>query len=298
MKMKHINKLLLMPLVAFVLLFASCEDEPPNVYIQKYYVEGYLFVGEKPNGIKVFKTQPIDTKYEFENAIVKNADVKLIDHDGNEYKLEYQNGEEPGYHYPAGDLVIQKQKEYKIEITTPDGKFMWAKTLTPDTISWVTPPKEKIYYPKEDGSLPVVDSLRIRWTKAEGSHFYLLYTICLDTLNYGKYLDPPVEEPNRRIKNFISDQDETGDYYNNITFTTIIANTETPTVWLAFKWFGLHNIDILIPDYNLLQWFVQTNWSGNQYDPLTSSIEGDGFGVFGSAYRISQETVLIKPGND
>ncbi len=289
-----ISKLYLLPLALLALLIVSCEDEPPNIYIQEYYVEGYLFIDHKPSGIKIFKTQPLDVEYNFEDAIVKDAEVKLTDAVGNVYDLIYRGGDDPGYFYPNEDMIIRKQTKYKLDVTTPDGKYIWGETVTPDTISWVIPPKDVIYYPKENGSLPEVDSLRIKWTKAERTNFYLLYTICLDTLEYGKYLEPPTDEPNRRIKNLFSDRDRSS-YYKNTSFMTIIANTETPTVWLAFKWFGLHNIDILVPDFNLIKWFVQSKWSNNQYDPLSSSINGDGFGVFGSAYRLSHEVMLMKP---
>jgi len=289
----HAGKLLIIVL-SFAFL-VSCEDEPPNIYIQRYYVEGYLFVDKSPSGIKVFNTQPIGEVYDYEQAIEKDADVTLTDADGNTYKLIYRDGDDPGYYYPDENLIVERQKKYKLEINTSDGKYLWAETTTPDTISWITPPKNVIYYPKEDGSLPAVDSLEIQWTSAEKSNFYLLYTINKDTLEYGKYLQPPTDEPNRRIKNLFSDRGGSSDYYKNESFMTVIANTKTPTVWLAFKWFGLHDVDIVVPDFNLLKWFVQTNWSGSVFDPLSSSIQGDGFGVFGSAYRISQEMMLMKP---
>jgi hypothetical protein len=297
MKIKEINKFavkVLIVVLSFVFLI-SCEDEPPNIYTQRYYVEGYLYVDHSPSGIKVFNTQPIGDVYDPDKAMVKDADVKIKDANGNVYDLVYRDGDEPGYYYPGEDLIVEKQKKYKLEVNTLDGKYMWAETTTPDTISWIKPPKEVIYYPKEDGNLNEVDSLEIQWTPAENTNFYLLYTISRDTLEYGKYLNPPTDEPNRRIKNLFSDRGGSSDYYKNVTFMTIIANTKTPTVWLAFKWFGPHYVDILVPDFNLLKWFVQTNWSASVYDPLSNSIQGDGFGVFGSAYRISQEMMLMKP---
>jgi len=297
MKIIEINKIaakILIFALAFV-FFISCEDEPPSIYTQRYYVEGYLYVDHSPSAIKVFNTQPIGDVYDADQAMVKDAIVKITDPDGRVFNLVYRDGDDFGYYYPNDDFIIEKQKKYKLEVNTSDGKYMWGETTTPDTISWIKPPKDVIYYPNEDGDLPEVDSLEIQWTPAENSSFYLLYTISRDTLEYGKYLNPPTEEPNRRIKNLFSEREGRNDYYRNVTFMTIIANTKTPTVWLAFKWFGPHYIDILVPDFNLLKWFVQTNWSASVFDPLSSSIYGDGFGVFGSAYRISKDMMLMKP---
>ena len=87
------------------------------------------------------------------------------------------------------------------------------------------------------------------------------------------------------------------EYYYEISTSNLIANTETPIVWLAFKWFGLNEIAVYAPDKNYLDWFLQmVSWDGSSYhDPNLDSVEGEGaIGVFGSAAVIKGNMFLLK----
>ena len=111
---------------------------------------------------------------------------------------------------------------------------------------------------------------------------------CLDTLNYGKYLTPPTAEMNRRINlPFRNDR-----AYRETATLLPIPNSQTPVVWNTFKWFGLHEVGVYVPDWNFLRWYIQSQ-TRSQIDPLLSSIKG-GYGYFGSASVIRDTSVIIK----
>jgi hypothetical protein len=292
--MKNINNYLKITiLIGFISIIASCEDPVPNDYIQEKYVEGYLIVGEPIRGIMLRNTQAISEKYNPESGLIKDALVQLT-FEGKTITLEYQDGETPGYFYPDLDDTVKAETLYELYISTPDGKIITSSTKTPKTFAWIDEPKSQIYYPQDTLALEKVDSLKISWTPVEGVNNFLVRTKNLDTLNYGKYLTPATDEPNRRCYNFLSKNADFDFMYKNVTNWGLIANTETAAVWFAFKWFGRQTIAMFNPDPNMLNWFMNVFFThSTQTDPLLNSIKG-GYGVFGSASIIEKEIFLYK----
>lgn len=268
----------------------SCEDDAPFDYEEDIYVEAFLFVDEPINNIKVMRTQPLNDAYAFENAIIKDAVVKIIE-GADTITLDYD--EDKYTNYNKQDYTIKPNTEYKLEIRLQDGRSMTGTTVTPSTFDWARPPKPVIQFPIDSIDKPSPDSLEIEWSAAPGTKFYLLNVLCLDTLEYGKYLEPPQpENMNRRAYNPLFEEDE--NWYEEPSSYNLLSTTVTPTVWLAFKWFGKHEIIIYAVDYNYIRWFQQAYWTFGEYDPNLNSIEGDGFGCFGSAKRIRASTFVLK----
>ncbi len=292
--MKNLNNYLKIAIfVGFISIIASCEDPAPNDYIQDKYVEGYLIVGEPIRGIILRNTQSISDKYNPESGLIKDAVVQLT-YEGKTITLEYQDGETPGYYYPDLDDTVKAETLYELKITTPDGKIITSSTKTPKTFEWIDEPKTPFYYPQDTLALEAVDSLKISWTKVEGVNYFLVRTKHLDTLNYGKYLTPATDEPNRRCYNFLSKNKDFDFTYKNVTNWGLIGNTETAAVWFAFKWFGLQTLAMFNPDANMLNWFKNLYFTqSTSTDPLLNSIKG-GYGVFGSASIIEKEVFLYK----
>ncbi len=287
--MKNINLLIILLGIA-VLLLSSCEDEPPTEYTPYNYIEAILLVDEPVTGLRIIETQPIDIKYSYENAAIKDAVVKLKS-GGETIDLVYADGENPGYMDPDSHIV-QPNSVYDLEVTFPDGSKAAGRTYTPGRFDWIIKPKDILYFPKDTINLPGADSLKISWEEASFLGIYLLSVKCLDTLEYGKYLEPPTNEMNRRTFSLFNDNDS--EYYE-IKNWVMMANTETPTVWMAFKWFGKQQIELYAPDYNYYRWFMQANnmQGSTEYVPLLTSVEG-AIGVFGSASVIRYESFLVK----
>ncbi|MBX3044069.1 MAG: DUF4249 family protein [Candidatus Kapabacteria bacterium] len=290
--MKNI-KLLLIIFVSIVFI-NSCEDAPPVDYVNYKYLEAFLIIDQPIENIMLMNSQPVNSPFEKEKALIKDADVKLLIN-GISHNLIYRDGDNPGYYYPDTDLKIQPNTEYDIIINTKDGGLITAKTITPNRIGgWVKPPKPIAHYPQDTLKLPRVDSLEIEWEATQGASLYLIRTIAMDTLNYGRYLETPTEEPNRRTYSLLTNFENTGVLYKNKSSWNLIANNKTPTVWLAFKWFGPYEVEVYNPDPNMMNWFVNLFFTGSSENiDLLNSVNG-GIGVFGSASKIDGQTFIMK----
>jgi hypothetical protein len=275
---------------AIVIFSAGCEELPPTDYKEHSYLEAFLIVGEPIENIRVIGSQPIGAVYSLEDAIIRDAEITIMT-EGETIDLAFRDGELPGYYDPQGHIV-KPQTKYEIEVNLPGGETISGKTFTPPEFDWIRPPKPYMHFPEDTLKLPSVDSLIIEWEGYDKYPMYLLSVKCLDTLSYGKYLDPPTAEKNRRSWNIMRDQEG---MYDEISFWTFMGNTQTYTVWTAFKWFGLHEVSIYRPDYNMLRWFMQyQNFEGDYYNEILSSVEGDGIGCFGSASMVTDTSFLYK----
>lgn len=274
------------------LILVSCEDEAPTNYIPRNYLEAIIIVDEPIQNIRVLRSQSVNQKYELENASIKDAEV-IISSEGNDYILEYSGDAHTGYIYGDSNYLVKPDTDYQIEVRLKDGSVITGETHTPGRFEWIRKPYQEVYYPEDTLKLPKIDSLQISWTPEEMTGFYLLSVTCQDTLEYGKYLNPPTDEKNRRAYNVFSDEDS---FYNDVTMYNLIANTSTPTVWLAFRWFGPQTITVQAPDYNYLRWFLQfAGFDGRQeYNEILTTVKGDGIGVFGSASEIKADMFLYK----
>lgn len=284
--MKNIYQKIGLPfLFAAALWLQSCEDEPPMDYIAETYIEGYLIVGEPIQNIIVMRTQPLDENYSYEKSLIRDADVKIIG-DSREFILGIDPEGENGYYDPGGEYLVKSGITYKLEVIVDD-ELITAETTTPPATEWTELPQSPLQYPKDTLNLPATDY--IGWKAVPDYHFYLISVKCLDTLEYGNYLDPPTNEMNRRLERDWM-QDEA---YRDKTSWAFIANNRTSVVWNTFKWFGRHEVTVFVPDWPMMEWFIQQS-AKYEYDPLLSNIEGKGFGVFGSAYAIRDTFFLLK----
>mgnify|MGYP000882135753 FL=1 len=291
--MKYLRSIIKLSAVALILIaFASCSDDIPTYYTSEYVVEGYLFVNQPIKGIVVSRSLPTTDTFKFENALVKDATVQITGGDET-FTLVYRPTPKGGeYFLPDTTKLVKEKTTYELRVTTKDGKVMTGKTTTPMQFSWVPgkEPKTLIQYPKDTISLLVDSTLTFNWAKTGGQVEYLLKLQALDTLEYGKYLNPPTTESNRRIEHFF-DQPDNPQYLETTRYFLLQSNS-SPVVWNAFQWFGKFELSILAPDDNFIKW-SKSRWVGNQYDPNLGSISG-GVGVFASASIVTQPMFLLK----
>lgn len=275
------------------LSITGCEDEPPTDYISEPFLEAYLIVDEPIEGIIVANSQPITEAFDYTNMMEANAQVVLTT--GNEvYPLEYAVTDGIGaYRYSDPSVTIQPATEYAISVIMPDGKELWAETVTPERISWTTPPREFLQYPQDTTELYSPDSLRIAWS-AGNSIEYIIRVKALDTLGYGTYLDPPTTEINERTNNIPFEEPEDPTFYT-LTRWGFVQTNQAPTVWAAFRWYGRNEVAILAPDQPLLDWFKATQWGGRsvEYRPEFSNVNG-GVGILASASVIAYDVFVLK----
>lgn len=272
---------------------AGCEDPVPTDYIPEYVFTGYMIVDEPIGSITLSLSQaPLGEYDEFE-ARVRDASVRIWS-GSDTFDLVFGpvDGDTTmqAYYYPDTTVRVKPNTTYHMETRLTDGTVLTGQTTTPERIEWVQAPRETLQYPTDTIKLPSPDSLKLVWTRAAGVTEYLISVRALDTLNYGFYLEPPTSEKNRRIERFF---ESNAPRYNDQVRWGFLQNTEVNVVWVAFKWFGLHEVSVYAPDPAMLEWFKQLQFGGNQYQELLSNVDG-GIGVFGSASVVRQETFLLK----
>lgn len=271
---------------AFAVLASSCGDPVPTDYEPQNFVEAFILVGQPVENIIIMRTQPFSASFTYADALIRDAEVSVFDGD-EKLDLVIDSSGEEGYYYPDKNYKVKPETKYRLEARLADGSFISGETTTPPAFEWTAPPKDYLQYPKDTINLPATDS--IAWTKIPGYFIYVIQAKPLDTLDYGKYLTPPTEEKNRRVYNAFR-----RDYrYYELTSTTAIPNEKVSVVWRIFKWYGLHQIQIFAPDYNFLKWFYQYA-TRSAYDEILNSLQGDGFGVFGSASFVSDTAFVLK----
>lgn len=283
--------MLLISLVLAVVL-VGCEDPVPTDYEQEIVVEGFVFVGQPIEGIRVMKTLPISDTFRFVDAAIRDAQVRIIA-DGVPLSVEYVP-DSLGGTYRVADRSYRAVSgaTYDIEVVAL-GKKLTASTVPPDTLSWVQAPKDTLQYPGRLFELTRNDSLDVSWTPVTGVSQYIVAVECMDTLGYGVYLDPQTADTNRRIRD--QDRFDTG---------TLIAServrfgfsllARAPTVWSVFKWFGKQEIRVYAGDRAFEEWFRMVGFGRrSSYDYRLSNVKG-GLGTWGSASTISKSTFLKK----
>ena len=291
--MKNYIKHIVFGLFALNILgLASCEDPVAFDYIPEYAVEAYLLVDEPITGVMITKSQPVADTFVYENSIVRDAKVHIIRDQRDTLTLQfYPSGRGGEYRLPDSNLLIQPSTRYDLLVVLPDGKRVRGTTYTPKRVEWINAPRSVLQYPVDTLNLFAPDSLSISWTPIEGIPEYLIAISCLDTIGYGKYLDPPTLDSNRKIFRFFR-RNPDNPRLRELTLYGFIQGTKAPVVWTAFRWYGKHKLSIFAPDPNFVKWF-KAGWGGNQYDYRLASVEG-GLGVFASGSYVEQETFLLK----
>jgi len=282
---------MLFALVVAVLL-VGCEDPIPTDYIPQNVVTAYLIVDEPIRDITVTRSLSVVDSFDYQASAITDAQVRIYVGDRT-LDLAYRTGGAVGdYYYPDTTELVLPNTKYRLEIRTSDGSVMTGETVTPERVSWVTPPRDTLQYPLDTINLPAPDSLGYEWSPVPGVTEFILSSSCLDTLGYGTYLTPPTEEKNRRIENIFNQRSRRR--YDETTRWGFAQSTNLPVFWFAYKWFGLYELSIYAPDPNMIEWFKQTRFGPNQYNPLLGSIKGEGIGVFGSASVVRQRQFLLK----
>ena len=282
---------IMVPLVFSAVVWTSCGDPVPTDYVPQYVFTGYLIVDEPIQDMRLSLSQPPLDTFKYSNAGVSDAHIRIWK-ERDTFDLVYRSADSGigSYYYPDTTALVEPSATYHLQATMKDGTVLTGQTTTPARVEWIQAPRDTLQYPKDTTNLPSPDSLKLIWTRVPGVTEYLISVECLDTIGYGVYLNPPTNEKNRRIERFFEDN---APRYNDIVRWGFLQNVEVNVVWVAFKWFGLHEVTVYAPDPATVEWFKQLQFGGNQYNDLLSNISG-GLGVFGSASVAQQKTFMLK----
>lgn len=297
---QSVTKVIALPILLCAVILNSCGDAViTDDYIAQNIISSLLIVNDTVKGVKVFKSQPLNKPYDITGSMIKDASVALIEQPGNiRIPLTFRiidslgNGE----YYSADGVKVKRNTTYNLEVKFADGSSASGTTTTPDSVYWERTPSAIAQFPIDTLRQPSTDTLF--WNTKSTSQFeYLLSITTLDTLEYGKYLNPPTQEKNRRTSSLINRfaNPSTNDYFEQTNWAFLV-NNNTPYVWAVFKWFGKHKIVLYAPDVNMSKWFKLNQFQGNEknYDPNQGSIKGNAIGVCGSASVTSAEVFVLK----
>ena len=283
----------LLSLMAIMLFICSCADSPPVDYQPQNYVEAYLIVDKPITGVKLMITQPVNDSFSLAGSIIRDADV-YIKYNGNTLKLKIAPTGKDGYYYPDSTVLVLPETIYNLEIHLNDLKHtvITAIDTTPARISWTNEPPDTLYFPMDSINFSNGTDRKMIWTATKNLYPFFLKTECLDTMEYGKYINGDTTEKNRRCFRPHYNM-SSPNYTERTTWVSFLFNHETKILWLQqFKWFGLHEITIQAPDYNYSLWMIQYTRQ-SEYNPLLGNIK-NGIGTFSSASQITKKVFLMK----
>ncbi len=286
------NKIYIIVISLIVIFLTSCEDSAIQDYKPEAIVEAYLIVDKPISEIRILNSQPLFQKYDENNYLIKNANIVIYsDSDNQSFPLQYNYKEQNGYYYPDTTYLVKPNNKYSIEIKLENGQVITGNTVTPGRIEMITDMPKILQFPFDTLNQKSTDS--IAWNPVPNINYYTINIMCLDTLNYGKYLSPATNELNRRTYVLLNRGAEHSDRKTTeISFSTLMPSNSTPVVWNAFRWFGKHFVSIYAIDINMVQWSMFSYYFP-MHDNRLSSVKG-GKGCFGSASVVSDTVFILK----
>lgn len=282
--------------LAICCIVIGCENPVPQDYIEEIVAEGFVVTGQPLTNIRVYRTMSLQDTFSMKEAVLPDAEV-IIKENGTQIPVRFQLDTAGGFFTSADETYrVKANSTYTLEVRAR-GKVLTATTQTMPEFSWIKTPRDTLQYPGEANETKPQDSLNISWQATPGMDFYVIGVECIDTTNYGAFLIPQTTDTNRRIR-----EDDLFDTGSRITpertrFGFSLASS-TPVVWLAFKWFGKHNLTVYAGDKAFRDWYRMVGGGRrSNYDYRLSNMQG-GLGVWAGATSVTAPTFLVKDKKD
>ncbi len=272
-------------------MVTGCEDPIPDDYVQELVIEGFVIAGEPITHLRIYRSLPLNDTFSLQKAMIRDADVTLLEN-GVPVPMMFVD-DSTGFGYRPSDTTFRCKygTEYALTVRALN-RTATATARTLNAFDWVRRPVDTMQYPGRANELTPVDSLGISWTGQPGVLRYVLAVECIDTLNYGLYLQPPTSDSNRRIRT--EDFEDGSLIANERTRYGFSLVSNTPVVWAAFKWFGKQRIHVYAGDEAFQEWYSSVGFGRrSQYDYRLSNIRG-GLGTFAGASKITADVFLKK----
>jgi hypothetical protein len=278
--MRPLHSIIIVALTFMSFVLTSCEDPLPEDYVRELVVEGFVVTDRPLTGIRIYASQPITEFFDLRKAMIKDAEVVIT-----------ENGTPIDVQFVDTSYRVKANTTYTISVRAI-GFNATATAQTMPRFEWTMTPKDKFQYPGKEGETKRYDSLDIAWTAVKGVSLYVIGMSCLDTLNYGIYLESPTSELNRRIRDSEFDEDFLID--KEPSRYGAVIGTKSPVVWTIFRWFGPHRIHVYAGDAAFQKWFQQVGFGGRStYDYRLGNMKG-ALGVFAGATELTAPIFLVK----
>jgi hypothetical protein len=297
MNMLRLNRLVVvMTIGAAAFGLAACEDLPPNDYVERYIVEGYLIANHGIDSIFIRRSLPVNQSYDPNTAAIRNA-VVTIAVDGQVYTLQEDTLRPDLYYLPASQLIVRSGKTYTLECHMAD-IVLRGVTTVPDTLHFTQRPPDTLQYPfnPDDANKPAAT---VAWESVKNKVSYAASVRCTDTLFITRWkVDTTINGRDTTVVRGIRNSriqrwwEDNAPFYKDATrWAPFIDVTSIPMPWTGFKWYGPHIITVYAVDSNMYDW-MRIMLLGGTYRSQLNHIEG-GIGVFGSC-AIDTAMVFVK----
>lgn len=193
-----------------ILCFGSCQENDA-VLNKNLVVEGYLYVGQPVNDIRLTRLVPLGNTINTPTPI-NNAQV-VIQHNGQDFELIPSPGDSGYYHYPGDDLRIVVGGMYTLKIQH-EGQTITSQTQAPDKPVGLALSKTSLNIAPIRSFLDIgnrqTEDLDINWSNpAQSFHYLTIRNIeaspdpidLNNILNAGSFAFPadPVRSANTRL---------------------------------------------------------------------------------------------------
>ena len=191
-----------------LLAFSGCEDNPTELedYDPEPILTAFLFNGEPFGEIYLERVAPLYGYYQPEENGIADAQIIIFKSDPPRDTVEFAYSGNGGIYLPiiTGTSLdtVQGITNYRIEALTPQGEFLWAETVVPDTFTLEISP-----YTLLNDTIPIplnwsAPEINLDWTGADSAGGYIFNSTCLTPIDSLQWLDPDYddeieEEPDR-----------------------------------------------------------------------------------------------------
>lgn len=278
-----------------ILVSAGCELYPQNEFEEDYVIESYLVANRKLPQVRISKTVPIDSLYDFSDVAVvsANMEIRLLDESGDiEETFDYGIQSE-GIYVTGSTHKVLPRRTYQLHVTFQDApNEIQARTVVPgqfqtlgttvDSIDYQAP--EQIIYNTTRSYYPNRQSYFIFSLEALQPEPGTLTPFYADLLN--------------------NDDTDLSDFYSNSSgiineenYEENEDNTLTLRVpWIAVAFYGDNYVIANAIDDNMYDFYRTQDVQGGgstlppgEFQNVIYNVEG-GIGVFGS---MASDTVRV-----
>ncbi|MDZ7722546.1 MAG: DUF4249 family protein [candidate division KSB1 bacterium] len=289
----------------------ACGDVPVNVdqdtYNPKIVVDGYLFAGKRPAGIRISRNYPLNREINMSDFILTNAAVSVTDlQTGEVYPLTF-NPLAMSFQYDGTDCIVQSGQSYRLHVQARvDGQQLSASSVThvPQTGFEIQESASNLEPRQYDSAVANSDRFQIAFNRSPSTGSYIASIVALDA-SVENFIEKNVLGLDKDELDDLSDTDE--QQFFNYTknqwqwHQTRVGNGKELSVldieWFSTWFYGKYQVILYAADQNFTDYLLTADniqeIDGNLLEPRFH-FKGDGIGVFGSAIGDTTEFEILR----
>ncbi|MDZ7690737.1 MAG: DUF4249 family protein [Balneolaceae bacterium] len=284
---------------AFVILLllsaAGCELYPQDEFEEDYVVESYLVANRPLPQIRISKTTPIDSMYDFTDAAVTSAEVevRLLDENGNADETFEYGIQSTGVYVTGSSHRVLPRRRYELYVTFRDAPDeIRAQTFVPGQFGSVGNTVDSIAY--QDPAQIVINTSRSYYPNRQSFFIFSVVALQPEPGTLTPFYADQLNNEDTELSNFYTNS---SGIINEQNYEENENNTLTLRVpWLAVAFYGDTYIIANAIDDNMYDFYRTQDVQGGgstlppgEFQNVIYNVEG-GIGVFGS---MASDTVRV-----